>query len=147
MTENIDIKGILDLLPHRYPLLLVDRVVSYELGKSITAYKNLTFNEDFFQGHFPGEPVMPGVLILEALAQAGGVLFMMTMEKEAQDKLLLFFGIDKAKFRRPVIPGDRLDLEVKVVQSSARAWKFHGVASVDGKKAAEADFMAGSASR
>lgn len=141
--SELDINNIIELLPHRYPLLLVDRVVSFEDGEKIWAYKNVTFNEEFFQGHFPGEPVMPGVLILEALAQAGGILFMLSNKDEVAGKSLYFFGIDKAKFRKPVTPGDRLDLKVDVIQASSRAWKLKGRAYVDDTLVAEALLTAG----
>ena len=111
--NTIEIREIMDLLPHRYPFLLVDRVTSYELGQSICAYKNITFNEPCFTGHFPGQPIFPGVLILEALAQVAGVLGFKSMEKT--DKLYLFAGVDNARFKQPVVPGDKLEMEVEIV--------------------------------
>jgi len=110
MTMELDLLEILNALPHRYPFLLVDRVTSYELKKTIRAYKNVTYNEPFFQGHFPDRPVMPGVLIVEAMAQAGGILSFLSLENEHTPKQVFFMGIDEVKFRRPVVPGDRLDL-------------------------------------
>jgi len=144
MTRELDLLEILNAVPHRYPFLLVDRVTSYELKKTIRAYKNVTYNEPFFQGHFPDRPVMPGVLIVEAMAQAGGILAYLSLENEHTPKQVFFMGIDKVKFRRPVVPGDRLDLKVDLVRLGARFWKFRGEAFVGDQKAAEADLMAGS---
>ncbi|MBT0585004.1 3-hydroxyacyl-ACP dehydratase FabZ [Alteromonas oceanisediminis] len=135
----IDIQEILDLLPHRYPFLLIDRVTDITLGQSIKAYKNITFNEPCFTGHFPGRPIFPGVLILEAMAQAAGVLGFKT--KGNTDQLYLYAGIDKARFKRPVIPGDRLDFDVQLVKERRGIWKFSGVGSVDGEEACAAEFM------
>jgi len=132
----------MQMLPHRYPFLLVDRVVSFESGVGIAAYKNVTINEGFFQGHFPGQPIMPGVLILEALAQAGGIFVVKTLEIDASDKLFLFTGIDGAKFRRPVVPGDRLDLEASLVRRKMNIWKMQGRATVAGELVAEGIFTA-----
>lgn len=133
----IDIRGILDLLPHRYPLLLVDRALEVSDDR-ILALKNVTFNEPFFQGHFPGHPVMPGVLIVEAMAQAGAVMMLRDVE-DRHAKLILFTGIDNCRFRRPVVPGDQLLLEVEVRKRRPRFAVLHGVARVDGEVAAEAD--------
>ena len=134
----MQLTDILRYLPHRYPFLLVDRVTSLVPGESILAHKCVTFNEQFFQGHFVGRPVMPGVLILEALAQAGGLLVFTGMEEaEYANKVVLFAGIEKAKFRKPVIPGDRLDLECRKVGHKLNIWKIEGLAKVDGKLAAE----------
>ncbi|MDY6850484.1 MAG: 3-hydroxyacyl-ACP dehydratase FabZ [Thermodesulfobacteriota bacterium] len=144
MTTELDLLEILNILPHRYPFLLVDRVTSYELKKTILAYKNVTYNEPFFQGHFPDRPVMPGVLIVEAMAQAGGILAYLSLESEHKLKHVFFMGIDKVKFRRPVVPGDRLDLKVDLVRLGSRFWKFRGEAFVGDQKAAEADLVAGS---
>ncbi|MFH1136762.1 MAG: 3-hydroxyacyl-ACP dehydratase FabZ [Pseudomonadota bacterium] len=138
----MDINGIMAQLPHRYPFLLVDRVVSFEPHKTLTAYKNVTFNEHFFQGHFPGRPVMPGVLIMEALAQAGGILTYLSFGPDMAGKITYIMAMDKVKFRRPVVPGDRLDLRVEVIRLGTKYWKLHGEASVDGQKAAEGDLMA-----
>jgi len=137
--NTIEIREIMDLLPHRYPFLLVDRVTNYELGKSINAYKNITFNEPCFTGHFPGQPIFPGVMILEAMAQAAGVLGFKTMGNN--DQLYLYAGIDKARFKRPVVPGDRLDLAIELIKERRGIWKFSGVASVDGDAVCIAEFM------
>jgi 3-hydroxyacyl-[acyl-carrier-protein] dehydratase len=139
-----DIKAILGMLPHRYPFLLVDRVEAYEPMTSIHAFKNVTFNEPFFQGHFPGLPVMPGVLILEAMAQAGGVLVILTLrEKEPLDnKVFLFTGMDRVKFRRPVVPGDRLDLHCRDIKSKFNIGKMEAEARVGGELVAEATLTA-----
>jgi 3-hydroxyacyl-[acyl-carrier-protein] dehydratase len=137
--NTIEIREIMDLLPHRFPFLLVDRVTDYELGQSIKAYKNITFNEPCFTGHFPDYPIFPGVLILEALAQAAGILGFKTIGKN--DKLYLYAGVDNARFKRPVTPGDRLDFDVSLVKERRGIWKFTGVASVDGEEACRADFM------
>ena len=139
----LKIGRILDLLPHRYPFLLVDRVVEIQRMSNIRAYKNLTFNEPFFQGHFPGVPVMPGVLIIEALAQAGGLLVLHGFDpSETAGKLFLFSGLEKVRFRRPVFPGDRLDLECRLIRHKLKLWKMEGRAYVDGVLAAEAEITA-----
>lgn len=137
-----DIQRILKALPHRYPLLLVDRVKSIELGERIHAVKAVSFNEDFFQGHFPGAPIMPGVLQIEALAQAAAILGIETLELAGTGKLVFFMGIDGAKFRSPVTPGCLLDLEVEFLQKRSRVYKFKGRASVDGKTTTECEFTA-----
>ena len=141
-TTAYDIRKVLKALPHRYPLLLVDRVKSIELGERIHAVKAVTFNEEFFQGHFPGAPIMPGVTIIEALAQTSAVLVGLTLDLVDKEPLVYFMSIDKAKFRRKVVPGDVLDLHVKVLRGSSKIWKFEGRASVNGEMAAEAEFMA-----
>jgi beta-hydroxyacyl-ACP dehydratase FabZ len=133
----IDIKGIMNVIPHRYPFLLVDRVLEMDKQR-ILALKNVTFNEPFFPGHFPGVPVMPGVLIVEALAQAGGIMVLHD-DPERDKKLILFTGIDKCRFRRPVVPGDQLLLEVTVLRRRARFGVLHGIARVGDEIAAEAD--------
>ena len=138
--NRIEIEEIFELLPHRYPFLLVDRVEDYVVGEWIKGYKNITFNEPVFTGHFPGKPIFPGVLILEALAQASGLLGFKTIGQESND-LYLYAGIDKARFKRPVVPGDRMDLEVRFLKEKRGIWKFAGVASVDGKEACSAEFM------
>ena len=136
----IDIRGIVDSIPHRYPFLLIDRVIEVEPGKRAVALKNVTYNEPFFPGHFPGEPIMPGVLIVEAMAQAGAVLMLHDMEQRER-KLVFFTGIDKARFRRTVVPGDQLRLTVEVLKSRPTTCKLRGIAEVDGRKVAEADLM------
>ncbi len=138
----MNIRDILDHLPHRYPFLLVDRVVSCEPGKSIHAYKNLTINEPFFVGHFPGVPVMPGVLILEALAQAAGILSFKTLGVKPDDKSLFYFvGIDNARFKKVVTPGDQLHLHVSILRQMRSIWKYGAEARVDGHVVAEAEMM------
>ncbi len=143
LPTSLDIKGILDILPHRYPFLLVDRVTEMELNSHIRAYKNITFNESFFQGHFPGAPVMPGVLIIEALAQTGVILVCKSSPPAAfDDKLYLFTGIEKARFRRPVRPGDKLELECSGLVHKLQLWKMNARAYVDGALVAEAQLTA-----
>ena len=138
----MDIKEILDHLPHRYPFLLVDRVVDFEIGKSIHAYKNISINEQFFTGHFPHHPVMPGVLIMEALAQAAGILSFKTMGAKPDDNSVFYFvGIDNARFKKPVVPGDQLHLHVEIVRQIRGIWKYKVEARVDGEVAAQAELM------
>jgi len=132
---------IQEVLPHRYPFLLVDRILELELGKRVLGIKNVTANESFFQGHFPGHPIMPGVLILEAMAQVGGVLLMRTLNASGGKKVMYFSGIDRAKFRRPVIPGDQLRLTCEMLQLRSRSCRMRGEAQVDGKLAAEAELL------
>jgi len=139
---SMDIGQILKALPHRYPMLLVDRVKSVELGERIHAVKAVTFNEDFFQGHFPGAPIMPGVLQIEALAQTAAILGIESFELSGTGKLVYFMAIENAKFRSPVTPGCLLDLEVEFVQKRSRVSKFKGVASVDGKVTTQVEFTA-----
>ena len=136
----MDIQKIMNYLPHRYPFLLVDRVVEVDSGKRLAAIKNVTFNEPFFQGHFPQKPVMPGVLIIEALAQTTGLL---AMESEEVNGAAIYYlvGVDKARFKRPVVPGDQLRLEVEVGRVRRGIWSFSGVASVEGEVCASADIM------
>jgi 3-hydroxyacyl-[acyl-carrier-protein] dehydratase len=138
----LDIRRVMSALPHRYPLLLVDRVESLERDKSIVAIKAVTINEQFFQGHFPGRPIMPGVLIVEALAQAAGVLAVESLGLANSGKLVYFMAIEGAKFRTPVEPGVLLRLEVDFVQKRTSVCKFAGRATIDGKVAAEANFTA-----
>lgn len=138
----MDVKEIQKLLAHRYPFLLVDRVIEVEVGKKLVGYKNVTINEDFFNGHFPGHPVMPGVLILEALAQACALLAYKSSGLNPADLVIYLMAIDNAKFRKPVVPGDRLTLTAEVVRVKGVIWKQRGVATVDGAVVAEADFLA-----
>lgn len=138
----MDIHEILKLLPHRYPFLLIDRVIEIEMGKSLVALKNVTINEAFFNGHFPNRPVMPGVLILEAMAQAGGLLAYKSSNSSPSDGTLYYFaGIDNARFRRVVEPGDQLRLEVSVLRSKRDIWKLEGFAYVGDELACSAEFM------
>ena len=139
--EEWDITAIMDLLPHRYPFLLVDRITSIEEGRSIEGVKNVSINEPYFQGHFPGHPIMPAVLILEAMAQVGGMLMLNSVE-DPQGKLMYFMGIDGAKFRRPVTPGDQLRLKLTLLHVKRRTMKMRGEAFVDGTLVAEADLLA-----
>lgn len=140
--QTYDIREIMTYLPHRYPFLLVDRILALDPGKSVVALKNVSVNEPFFQGHFPGVPVMPGVLILEAMGQAGGVLAYVSLPERLKGRLVYFTGIDKARFRKPVVPGDQLILESKIINMRSKAVRMTGIANVDGKKVAEAEFMA-----
>ena len=140
--QTLDIKEIIRLLPHRYPFLLVDRILEGEKMKNLVGLKNVTINEPFFQGHFPSEPIMPGVLILEGMAQAGGILAFYSMPEMVGEKLVYFAGIDKVKFRRPVVPGDQLIYEVEVIKQKGKIWKMAGKAKVNDKLAAEAELMA-----
>ena len=138
----MDILEIRKRLPHRYPFLLVDRVVDVVAGESIHAYKNITVNEDCFNGHFPQNPIFPGVLIVEAMAQAAGILGFVTENKTVDDDALyLFVGSDKVRFRRQVVPGDRLDLEAKIVAVKRNMWKFECSAKVDGQLAASGEII------
>ena len=136
----LTIHEIMKLLPHRYPMLLVDRILEFEDGKRIVGLKNVSANEQFFQGHFPGAPVMPGVLIVEAMAQCSAVLFLKDIE-DRERKLFLFGGVDKARFRKPVIPGDQLIMECTVTQKRANTVKVRGEARVDGQLVAEAEML------
>jgi UDP-3-O-[3-hydroxymyristoyl] N-acetylglucosamine deacetylase/3-hydroxyacyl-[acyl-carrier-protein] dehydratase len=136
-----DITSIMDILPHRYPFLLVDRITSIEEGKSIEGYKNVSINEPFFNGHFPGHPIMPAVLIVEAMAQVGGILMLNSVD-DPNNKLMYFMGIDSAKFRRPVTPGDRLDFKLTLLRVKNRTSKMRGEAFVDGQLVAEAELLA-----
>lgn len=134
MELPINYQEIIKLIPHRYPFLLIDRVTEFEPFKKIVAYKNVTANEPFFQGHFPGDPIMPGVLIIEAMGQAGGILSRLSQESDEgqeEPRLLMFMGMDKVKFRRQVIPGDQLKLEVEAIRTGSRVWKIAGKAYVD----------------
>ncbi|HYN84893.1 MAG TPA: 3-hydroxyacyl-ACP dehydratase FabZ [Pyrinomonadaceae bacterium] len=140
MQTPLDATAIQRILPHRHPFLLVDRIVEFVEGERIVGVKQVSMGDPFFQGHFPGAPVMPGVLIVEALAQVGAVYVLQQIENR-EEKLVLFSGIDAARFRRPVVPGDTLTLTVTPVRVGARVQKMRGVASVDGRVAAEADIM------
>ena len=142
MAELIEIEEIQQYLPHRYPFLLVDRVIEIELGKYIKAYKNVTTNEPFFMGHFPGKQVMPGVLILEAMAQASGILGFKTMGKKPEEGSIYYFvGADSLRFKRPAVPGDQIILESKVITDKKGIWKFDCNASVEGDMVAEATIL------
>ncbi len=137
-----DINQIQKLLPHRYPFLLIDRVVEFEKGKRILGYKNVSFNEPYFSGHFPQKPIMPGVLVLEALAQAAGILAFGTLEQGAEESSVYYLvGIDGARFKRPVVPGDRLMLEVEMVRQMRSIYKFNAVARVENEIVAQAELM------
>ncbi len=136
---------IIKLLPHRYPFLLVDRITDVELGKSVTGYKNVSANEHFFQGHFPGQPIMPGVLIIEAMAQVGGVLARLSLQGDSGSKdpaPVYFMSMDKVKFRRPVVPGDQIRFELQALRTGSRVWKLEGKAFVGDEPAAEAELTA-----
>jgi 3-hydroxyacyl-[acyl-carrier-protein] dehydratase len=145
-ANTMDIVEIMSILPHRYPFLLIDRIVEIERKKRIVAIKNVTINEPHFSGHFPSFPIMPGVLIVEAIAQAGGAL-LLTEIPDRDTKLMVFTGIDNARFRRPVVPGDQLRIEVTVLNWRTTAVKLHGVATVEGKLACEATIMCALTSR
>lgn len=137
------IQEVMDLLPHRYPFLLIDRILEFEANKRIVGLKNVTINEPFFQGHFPGHPIMPGVLLIEAMAQAGGVAAMKSIPpEEAKKKVIYFMSIDKAKFRKPVVPGDQVRFELTVIKQRGQIKSFKAVATVDGAIVAEAEMMA-----
>ena len=138
----VSIKEIMEHIPHRYPFLLVDRIVDFEEGKKIVSLKNVTINEPFFQGHFPGEPIMPGVLIVEAMAQTSGILhYLSTPDAKSNNLDVRFLGIDKCRFRKPVLPGDQIRFEVEAVSHKRTIWKFKGRASVDGHLVAEAEIL------
>jgi len=139
--NTLDIKDIMNLLPHRYPFLLVDRVTDYEPGKTLNGYKNISFNEPQFTGHFPGTPVFPGVMIVEALAQATGVLAFATYGKPAENELYFLASIDKVRFRKPVVPGDQLQLEIIYLKERRGMGKFACLAKVEGEVVCEAEIM------
>ena len=142
MDNKFDIQSIMEALPHRYPFLLVDRVVEFEKDKRIVAIKNVTINEPFFQGHFPDAPIMPGVLIVEAMGQAGGVLVIHSLPPDTQIKKIYFMGFDSVRFRKPVVPGDQLVLELEMLKARSKAVKLAGIAKVDGQIVAEAKLLA-----
>jgi 3-hydroxyacyl-[acyl-carrier-protein] dehydratase len=139
---SADISRILKLLPHRYPFLLVDRLIEMDRDESCIGIKSVSFNEPFFQGHFPGFPVMPGVLIIEGMAQTAGALCVHNLGQDYRPQLVYFMGIDRAKFRKPVVPGDRLEYHVKKLRSRGKAWRFQGEAKVGGHIVAEAEISA-----
>lgn len=136
---QMNINEIMKILPHRHPFLLVDRIVEVETGKKIVGIKNVTINEPFFPGHFPGHPVMPGVLIIEAMAQVSGILAYLSSDESVRSKITYFVGIDNARFRKPVVPGDQLRLELEVIGCKRGIWSFNGRAFVDGTPVAEAE--------
>jgi 3-hydroxyacyl-[acyl-carrier-protein] dehydratase len=139
---SADIQDIKRMIPHRYPFLLIDRVREIDLNKSAVGIKNVTYNEPHFQGHFPAQPIMPGVTIVEAMAQTAAVLVVKTLDMIDNDMLVYFLSIDKCKFRHPVTPGDQLELHVKVIRGRGKLWRFFGEGKVDGKVVAEAEFNA-----
>ncbi len=145
MTEKfkvIGIEQIIKSIPHRYPMLLVDKIIAMEPNKSVVGVKNVTFNEPHFMGHFPGKPIMPGVMIIEAMAQTSAVMIINSGNFVHEEKLVYFMSIDKVKFRKPVVPGDVLELHVELIQNRGSVWKMSGVAKVDGQKVSEAEFSA-----
>jgi 3-hydroxyacyl-[acyl-carrier-protein] dehydratase len=142
METVYDIREIMELLPHRYPFILVDRIVEMVPDERVVGLKNVTINEPFFQGHFPGAPIMPGVLIIEAMAQVGAILVNASRSEEKRKELIYFMGIDKARFRKPVVPGDQLIFEIIPVKKRANVFKMSGKATVDGTLVAEAEVMA-----
>jgi 3-hydroxyacyl-[acyl-carrier-protein] dehydratase len=136
----MSVTEIMELLPHRYPFLLVDRILELQPGVSAVGIKNVTINEPFFTGHFPDQPIMPGVLVIEAMAQVAGVMAFRSGAKEG--KAVYFMSIDNAKFRRPIVPGDQIRMEIKVLKQRGNVWKFSGAATVEGKLVSEAEFTA-----
>jgi 3-hydroxyacyl-[acyl-carrier-protein] dehydratase len=142
MEIPMDIRAIMQHIPHRYPFLLVDRIVELEPNKRVVGLKNVSMNEPFFQGHFPGTPIMPGVLILEAMAQTSGVLAIASMDKGGENALMYFMGLDQVKFRKMVVPGDQLIMELDVLKQRKKVMKLAGTAKVDGQVVAEAQLMA-----
>jgi 3-hydroxyacyl-[acyl-carrier-protein] dehydratase len=142
VPQSLNLEDILRILPHRYPFLLIDRVLSLEVGKRIVAVKNITMNEPFFQGHFPGRPIMPGVLIVEAAAQAGGILALLSTPEHLGNPSIFLMGLDKVRFRQPVVPGDQLRIEVETIRGGKKFWKMQGKVFVDQDLVAEGEMMA-----
>jgi len=142
MDSVFGIQEIMGLLPHRYPFIMIDRILELIPGEKVIALKNVTINEPFFQGHFPGNPIMPGVLIIEAMGQAGAVLAAKSLEKELYGAVIYFMGMDKVKFRKPVVPGDQVVFELTFLKQRAKVFKMAGIARVDGNVVAEAELMA-----
>jgi beta-hydroxyacyl-ACP dehydratase FabZ len=142
MEKTFDIQKIMDLLPHRYPFIMIDRILELVPGEKVVALKNVTINEPFFQGHFPGSPIMPGVLMIEAMGQAGAVLAAESLPEEEQGSLIYFMGMNNVKFRKPVVPGDQIIFEIKFLKQRAKVFKMSGIAFVDEKRVAEAELMA-----
>lgn len=140
--KPISVTEIMDLIPHRYPMLLVDRILEYVPHESAVGLKNVTFNEPFFNGHFPGNPVMPGVLIVEAMAQTAGILVVHSLGQSGAGKMVYFMTIESAKFRKPVVPGDSMHIHVQCIKSRGNVYKFRGEAKVDGVLCAEAEYSA-----
>lgn len=140
--SELNVNEIMQLLPHRYPMLMIDRLIDIKPGESAIAIKNVTFNENFFPGHFPQMPVMPGVMIIEAMAQAAAAYTAYTEDIDTENKIVLFMGVDKARFRKPVLPGDQLHIHVKTIQRRPPVWRFEGEAKVNGKTVTEATFAA-----
>lgn len=138
----LEVEELMQLLPHRYPIMLVDRLVDIKPGEGAVGIKNVSYSDQIFQGHFPQKPVMPGVLIIEAMAQSAAAYVAYTEELDVEGKVVLFMGVDKARFRRPVIPGDQLRIAVRTVQRRPPVWKFEGIATVDDKRVAEANYSA-----
>jgi beta-hydroxyacyl-ACP dehydratase FabZ len=142
MEKIFDIQKIMNVLPHRYPFIMIDRIIELVPGEKVVALKNVTINEPFFQGHFPGNPIMPGVLMIEAMGQAGAVLAAESLPEKERGSLIYFMGMNKVKFRKPVVPGDQIIFEVKFLKQRAKVFKMSGMAFVDEKLVAEAELMA-----
>lgn len=140
--KTINIEQIIKSIPHRYPFLLVDKIIAMEKNKSVVGVKNVTFNEPHFTGHFPDKPIMPGVLIIEAMAQTAAIMVINSGDFKPEEKLVYFMTIDGAKFRKPVVPGDVLELHIEVVQNRGAVWKMSGIGKVNGEKVSEAQFSA-----